>query len=474
MAGGATGGEPERAGLASTRAGSARIASRSSGVASPCSALLHHVRPHRGVRARCVPMSIARGMRSSASRYSGNDLPVPLDALGERGAGDVLDALHQLDEPLLACPGRTGAKPTPQLPSTAVVTPCQHDGVRCGSQVAWPSKCVCTSTKPGVTSRPSASIVAPRRAVDRGRPRRSTPSRSRRRRCAARRRCRRRRSRRGSRGRASTLFRPGVNVAGNLAQPPIVAQFGYSTTAVSSISKSGRRVSTAVITSANSMRARCEPDAPVEARRRTTRAGSGCGRSRTRRRRGRRARRGPRRSRRAAPVAPAHRAPGELEVLGRRCGRANAPAGSSGGTPRSRSTSRSGSSIRRRLSSGTCDRCSSAAPMSGGRRVDAPAHGHEHDRLRGLPRDPLTVDLVVDDRASSRRRGASVRGRATSSLIRVITLPNASLRGAVLRRVVRVGGDVVERVGDHAANRTPGTRATRGSPRPAPGPRGRG
>jgi hypothetical protein len=28
--------------------------------------------------------------------------PLPLDALGQRGAGDVLDALHDLDEPLLA------------------------------------------------------------------------------------------------------------------------------------------------------------------------------------------------------------------------------------------------------------------------------------------------------------------------------------------------------------------------------------
>ena len=56
-------------------------------------------------------------------------------------------------------PARTGAKPTPQLPPTTVVTPCQLDGVSQGSQVAWPSKCVWTSTKPGVTSRPSASTV---------------------------------------------------------------------------------------------------------------------------------------------------------------------------------------------------------------------------------------------------------------------------------------------------------------------------
>ena len=36
-----------------------------------------------------------------------------------------------------------------------------------GSQVTWPSKCVCTSTKPGVTSTPSASTSRARRPVDR-------------------------------------------------------------------------------------------------------------------------------------------------------------------------------------------------------------------------------------------------------------------------------------------------------------------
>jgi len=35
-------------------------------------------------------------------------------------------------------PGRTGAKPTPQLPITIVVTPCQHDGESSESQVALP------------------------------------------------------------------------------------------------------------------------------------------------------------------------------------------------------------------------------------------------------------------------------------------------------------------------------------------------
>ena len=68
----------------------------------------------------------------------GKALPLPLDALVQRGARDVLDALHELDQP--SCwSGRTGAKPTPQLPITAVVTPCQQDGASSGSQVAWPS-----------------------------------------------------------------------------------------------------------------------------------------------------------------------------------------------------------------------------------------------------------------------------------------------------------------------------------------------
>ena len=37
------------------------------------------------------------------------------------------------------CSGRVGAMPNPQLPITTVVTPCQHDGVRSGSQSTWAS-----------------------------------------------------------------------------------------------------------------------------------------------------------------------------------------------------------------------------------------------------------------------------------------------------------------------------------------------
>ncbi len=36
-------------------------------------------------------------------------------------------------------PGRQGAKPTPQLPITTVVTPCHDEGCMRLSQVAWPS-----------------------------------------------------------------------------------------------------------------------------------------------------------------------------------------------------------------------------------------------------------------------------------------------------------------------------------------------
>ncbi len=57
-------------------------------------------------------------------------------------------------EPPLA----TGAKVTPQFPKTTEVTPCQHEELAIGSQASWASKWVCTSTKPGVTILPSASI----------------------------------------------------------------------------------------------------------------------------------------------------------------------------------------------------------------------------------------------------------------------------------------------------------------------------
>ena len=47
----------------------------------------------------------------------------------------------------------------PQLPASAVVTPCNGEGVRAPSQKTWASKWVWTSMNPGVTSLPLASIV---------------------------------------------------------------------------------------------------------------------------------------------------------------------------------------------------------------------------------------------------------------------------------------------------------------------------
>ena len=57
--------------------------------------------------------------------------------------------------------GLQGAKVTPQLPITTEVTPCQHGDVASGSQEICASRCVWMSTKPGVTSAPSASITRP-------------------------------------------------------------------------------------------------------------------------------------------------------------------------------------------------------------------------------------------------------------------------------------------------------------------------
>ena len=65
-----------------------------------------------------------------------------------------------------SCPARTGANVTPQLPSTTDVTPCQHDDVASGSHAICASRCVCTSTKPGVTYAPSASMIAAAAVLD--------------------------------------------------------------------------------------------------------------------------------------------------------------------------------------------------------------------------------------------------------------------------------------------------------------------
>ena len=74
-------------------------------------------------------------MDSSSSRYSGNDsqfhvMPSSSAAPGMSSTPSISWIRKSRSS------GRAGAKPTPQLPITTVVTPCQPDGETSGSQVA--------------------------------------------------------------------------------------------------------------------------------------------------------------------------------------------------------------------------------------------------------------------------------------------------------------------------------------------------
>ena len=105
------------------------------------------------------------GFASSASRYSGK--------VSQSQVRPSASAVPGMSSTPSSSPisqswrsGRAGAKPTPQLPIAIVVTPWIDDGATIGSQVTWPSKWVWMSTKPGVTSRPSASISRVAALVD--------------------------------------------------------------------------------------------------------------------------------------------------------------------------------------------------------------------------------------------------------------------------------------------------------------------
>ena len=133
--------EAERAGPDRPPARSPPSASMSSAVAASLlrAAFAHHVGADGAMGARGC-----RGRRRAPSPLERVEvlrerLPVPLDALGECRPRDVLHALHELDHHLPLVAAGSAAKPTPQLPTTAVVTPCQPEGSRCGSQVAWAS-----------------------------------------------------------------------------------------------------------------------------------------------------------------------------------------------------------------------------------------------------------------------------------------------------------------------------------------------
>ena len=58
----------------------------------------------------CTPTSMPNCPGVERVEVLGERLPAPVDALGERGAGDVLHALHQADEPLLVA-GAHGREP---------------------------------------------------------------------------------------------------------------------------------------------------------------------------------------------------------------------------------------------------------------------------------------------------------------------------------------------------------------------------
>ena len=164
VTGGAPGREPERTGLqavaddgADARPGRRRWRRRA---------------PARPSRRR------ARGVGHVGADVDGQPAPVErVEVVGERlpGPPDALATARCRGCPRRPPsarsgrprpPGRTGANPTPQLPSTAVVTPCQHDGVRSSSHVTWPSKWVWMSTKPGRDEQAVGVDLAARRAVD--------------------------------------------------------------------------------------------------------------------------------------------------------------------------------------------------------------------------------------------------------------------------------------------------------------------
>ena len=86
----------------------------------------------------CVPISMVRGRRSSASRYSGKVSQSHFIPSANAVPGiSSTPSIRPMSQSCLSF--FAGAKPTPQLPMTTVVTPCQLDGPISLSQVAWPS-----------------------------------------------------------------------------------------------------------------------------------------------------------------------------------------------------------------------------------------------------------------------------------------------------------------------------------------------
>ena len=87
----------------------ARMAEMSSALGGlvPRPALAHDVGPHRAVGDLGSDVD-GESAALQGVEVLGEALPLPLDAFGESGAGDVLDALHEADEPVVAV--RTGRR----------------------------------------------------------------------------------------------------------------------------------------------------------------------------------------------------------------------------------------------------------------------------------------------------------------------------------------------------------------------------
>ena len=86
-----------------------------------------------GRRRRCRAAGARRASRYSANVCHSHDRPSCSAAPGMSSTPSISSMSRSWSA------GRTGAKPTPQLPITTVVTPCHDDGASCVSHVAWPS-----------------------------------------------------------------------------------------------------------------------------------------------------------------------------------------------------------------------------------------------------------------------------------------------------------------------------------------------
>ena len=95
----------------------ARMASMSSAVAASLlgAPLAHDVGPHRAVGDLGADVDRPAPPLQRVE-VLGEGLPLPLDPLGERRAGDVLDALHEADEPVVAVGLRPGRSPRRSCP----------------------------------------------------------------------------------------------------------------------------------------------------------------------------------------------------------------------------------------------------------------------------------------------------------------------------------------------------------------------